>query len=179
MIFERICLNSSFNCFWHDGIGFELIEETRNTNKTRCKLLVLAVFKNKNTIMKKLFTLVAGLFIMAVAIAADRRPVVTIDNSKNYKIVIDGKSYFGSNMTISVNNMLPGKHTIKVFEIKQNRYMKKEKLVDASTFQLGRNDVNISINRFGDISITEIRDRGRFERIDYDQHKRNQPDRRF
>lgn len=129
--------------------------------------------------MKKIFTLAAGLFLVVAAMAADRRPVVTIDNSKNYKIVIDGKSYFGNNMTISVNNLMSGKHRIEVFEMKKNRFTRKEKLVDASTFQLGRNDIRISVDRFGDISIMEIRDRGRFERIEDNRNKRSEPVRRF
>lgn len=125
--------------------------------------------------MKKIFTLVAGLFLMVAAMAADRRPVVTVNNSKNYKIVIDGKSYFGTNTTISLNNLAMGKHSIKVYEMKKSGYgrMAKEVMTDAATFTVSRNDVSISIDRFGDVTVTEIRDRGRFERIDNHGRKDN------
>ncbi len=118
--------------------------------------------------MKKIFTLIAGLFLMVAAMAADRRPVVTVNNSKNYKIVIDGKSYFGTNTTISLSNLMTGKHTIKVYEMKKSGYgrMAKEVMTDAATFNLSRNDVSISIDRFGNVAVSEVRERGRFERID-------------
>ena len=111
--------------------------------------------------MKKIFTLVAGMLLTAAVFAADRKPVVTINSSKNYKIVIDGKSYFGDNLTIRLDDYFKRSHTIKVFEMKRGLYVKGERLVDAAIFQLDRNDVAITIDRFGNIKIREMKGHGR------------------
>mgnify|MGYP001576618365 CR=1 FL=1 len=114
--------------------------------------------------MKKIFTLVAGMLLTAAVFAADRRPVVTVNSSKNYKIVIDGKSYFGDNLTIRLDGYFKKSHTIKVFELRRGFYVKGERLVDAAIFQVDRNDVLIKIDFRGNIKIREIRDHSRFER---------------
>ncbi|HMK27993.1 MAG TPA: hypothetical protein VK483_18325 [Chitinophagaceae bacterium] len=110
--------------------------------------------------MKKIFTLVAGMLLTAAVFAADRKPVVTINSSKNYKIVIDGKNYFGDNITLRLDDYFKRNHTIKVFEMRRGLYVKGERLVDAATFRVDRNDVAITIDRFGNIRIREIRGRG-------------------
>jgi hypothetical protein len=46
--------------------------------------------------MKKIFTLLTGILITLVTFAADR-PTVTLRSTRNYEIVIDGKSYFSQN----------------------------------------------------------------------------------
>ena len=112
--------------------------------------------------MKKIFTLVAGMLLTAAVFAADRKPVVTINSSKNYKIVIDGKSYFGDNMTLRLDDYFKRSHTIKVFEMRRGLYVKGERLVDAATFQVDRNDVAITIDRFGNIKIREMRGQGHY-----------------
>lgn len=105
--------------------------------------------------MKKIFTLIAGMLFAAALFAADRRPVVKINSSKNYKIVIDGKAYFGNNNTISLDRFNGGRHTIKVFEMKRGYFGGREKLVSSSIFMVNRNDVVINIDWFGNISIRE------------------------
>jgi hypothetical protein len=112
--------------------------------------------------MKKIFTLMAGMLLTVAMFAADRRPVVTINSSKNYKIVIDGKNYFGDNITLRLDDYFKRNHTIKVFEMRRGLYVKGERLVDAATFQVNRNDVAITIDRFGNIKIREMRGRDRF-----------------
>ena len=115
--------------------------------------------------MKKIFTLAFGLLMSVALFAADRKPSITVNTSKNYKVVIDGKSYFG-NSTISINNLYGGRHTVKVYEMKRG-FFGKEKLVDASTFMLSRNDMVISVGRFGNIAIKETKPfNGRFDRDD-------------
>jgi len=64
--------------------------------------------------MKKMFTLLTGLFLTATLMAADRRPVVTINSNNNFKIIIDGKSYFGDNITIRLSELYGNQHSIKV-----------------------------------------------------------------
>lgn len=118
--------------------------------------------------MKKIFTLIAGMLFAATLFAADRRPVVKINSSKNYKIVIDGKAYFGNNNTISLDRFNGGRHTIKVFEMKRGYFGGREKLVSSSIFMVNRNDVVINIDWFGNISIREKKNYRRFGHNDRD-----------
>ncbi len=135
--------------------------------------------------MKKIFTLVAGTLLTAAVFAADHRPMVTLINNGNFRVVIDGKSYFGNNMTVRLDNYYSNpygdfygnsnfygsgysnnygdRHTIKVFEMRRGFFVR-ERLVDATTFQVGRNDLMIHIDRFGSIDIREMRGFGRFDR---------------
>ncbi len=127
--------------------------------------------------MKRIFTLFAALFVTVALFAADRRPVVTVNSSKNYKIVIDGRSYYSNDRKIQLSNLHNGRHTIKVFEMKRIGYNQREKLVAATTFQLNRKHVLIHIDRFGNINIREARNNGRFD-SDRDWDDRND-NRRF
>lgn len=123
--------------------------------------------------MKKIFTLFAGLLMAAAVFAADRRPMVTVSNSnKNYKVVIDGRTYFGSSLNaIYLDNAnVYGKpanrmHTVKVYELKRGFFVR-ERLVDAATFMVGRNDIMIKIDFSGQIKIREMKDFGRNDRND-------------
>src|SRR6187402_1976113 len=103
--------------------------------------------------MKRIFTLFAALFVTVALFAADRRPVVTVNSSKNYKIVIDGKTFFSSDRNIQLANLHNGRHSIKVFEMKRMGYNQREKLVASTTFLLNRKNVQINIDRFGNLKI--------------------------
>lgn len=110
--------------------------------------------------MKKIFTLIAASLLTVASFAADRRPSVTLKTAKNYEIVIDGQSYFSTsnNGTMNISNIRSGQHSIKVFEANRTfMFRKAKRMVSASTFQLGRNDVAISIDFRGQINITEDR----------------------
>jgi hypothetical protein len=120
--------------------------------------------------MKKIFTLVAGMLLTAAVFAADRKPVVTVKSSKNYKIVIDGKSYFGDNLTLRLDDNFKRSHTIKVFEMRRGLFVNREKMVDAAVFQLDRNDVAISIDWAGNIKIREMKGYGHFGRDGRDDY---------
>jgi hypothetical protein len=107
--------------------------------------------------MKKIFTLIAATFLTVASFAADRKPVVSVTASKNYQIVIDGQSYSGSSI-MNLSNIRFGQHSIQVYEMSRGfMFRKGKRLVDASTFQLRNNDVNISIDFRGQISISEDR----------------------
>jgi hypothetical protein len=108
--------------------------------------------------MKKIFTLIAASLFTVAVFAADRKPVVTLKTSRNYEIVIDGQSYFNSNSMMNISNIRQGQHSIKVFEMSRNLMSRRgKKLVDASSFQVRNNDVSISVDFRGQISITENR----------------------
>lgn len=139
--------------------------------------------------MKKIFTLFAGLFMTIAVFAADRGPLVMLNNdSRQFKVVIDGKSYFGDNIRVDLNQRYgygdSRMHTIKVYEMR-NGFFQRERLVDATTFYLGKRDLVINVNRFGDVKIQEFKDRGRDrwngddDRRDRDGRDRNDRGNRF
>lgn len=108
--------------------------------------------------------------------AADRRPTVTVNSMKNYKIVIDGRAYFGSNSSISLYNLYDGRHTIQVFEMRGSIYGRRrpvERMIASSVFRVDRKDVVINIDFFGNISIREIKKYRRYDRNDHDDRDRD------
>jgi hypothetical protein len=126
--------------------------------------------------MKKIFTLIAATFLTVASFAADRKPVVTVKASKNYEIVIDGQSYFSSNSVMNLSNIRYGQHSIKVYEVSRGFMFKRAKrLVDASTFQLRNNDVDINIDFRGQIRITE----DRFGHDKWNDHRDNGRDNNY
>lgn len=126
--------------------------------------------------MKKMFTLLSGLFLTFALLAADPRPVVTLTSMSNYKVVIDGKAFFTNNSQMSLRNLSRGYHSIQVFEMRRGYYQQRERLVSSSSFFLKRNDIRIFINRFGDVRIKEIKGFGRFERDDDDWYEKDRHD---
>ncbi len=131
--------------------------------------------------MKKMFTLVSGLLLAVAVMAADRRPVVMVNSMKNYKIVIDGRTYFSNDNSIRISHLNKGFHHIRVFEMRRGYFDRREILVASSTFQLRRHDVRITIDRFGRIHTREIRGNDRFDRDDdfRDRDRRFDDNRRF
>lgn len=111
--------------------------------------------------MKKIFTLIAGLLLTVAVFAADRRPMVTISSEKNYKVVIDGRSYFGSDAAIRISNLSQGTHSIKVYQMKRSFFERNEKLISSTTFKMGKRDVKINIDRVGRVSVTK--EKGRYD----------------
>jgi hypothetical protein len=109
--------------------------------------------------MKKIFTMCLGLVLAAVVFAAERRPDVTIISMKKYEIVIDGKSYFSNNRMMNIDNLRNGRHSIQVYEMNNRSFsmFKRKQLVASKTFQLRSNDLRITIDRFGHLTITEDR----------------------
>ena len=131
--------------------------------------------------MKKMFTLFSGLLLAVAVMAADRKPVVTVNSMKNYKIVIDGRTYFSNDNSIRISHLNKGFHSIKVFEMRRGYFERRERLVASKSFNLRRNDVRILIDRFGNISIRELNRNGRFDRDDdfRDRDRWDDDDRRF
>jgi hypothetical protein len=111
--------------------------------------------------VKKIFTLLAGTLMAVAVMAADHRPVVRLQNFRNFKVVIDGRSYFGNNMAIRLNNYHGNRHTIKVYEMRRG-FFQRERLVDMAAFRTRNKDVMIRIDQFGRIDIRERRNNGRY-----------------
>src|SRR4029079_1885402 len=120
--------------------------------------------------MKKIFTLVLSSLFVVAAMAADRRPTVTIQSGKNYQIVIDGKSFstsFGGSMTVPY--LSQGYHTIQVYSSMGRTFFmgRRSRMLDQSSFVLRNNDINIRIDMFGNISVKELK--GGWDRDDHDR----------
>jgi len=145
--------------------------------------------------MKKIFTMCLGLVLTAAVFAADRRPDVTIISMKKYEIVVDGRTYYSNNRMLNIDNLRNGRHTIQVYDMSSNRgfsIFQRKRLVASKSFQLRNNDVKITIDRFGQLMITEDRF-GRDDRFgkddrdwndhngqdQRDDHGRNDRDRKF
>lgn len=135
--------------------------------------------------MKKIFTLLASLFLTVALFAADRRPVIKLNNNNNYKVVIDGRSYFGDDINIHPDYFLRGKHTVRVYEMKRGFLGRSERLVDATSFFIDRDDVLIRIDRSGKIMIREDKHGkwdnryGKNQRDNDDDYRNDRPVRRF
>ena len=142
--------------------------------------------------MKKISTLVLASLLTMAVFAADRRPSVTIQATRNYEIVVDGKTYSSMNGSmINLGNLRAGHHTINVYKVSQGfSFRKVKKVIASSTFLLRNNDLRISIDQSGSIRVTESkfgkdRDDGGWKDNDYDRNDgrdrddRDRNDRRF
>ncbi len=134
--------------------------------------------------MKKVFLFAAGIMLAAAVFAADRRPVLTVNSSNNYRIVIDERSYFGSNITLNLDDYYSSYHTIKVYEMRRGLFSNegRERMVASSSFQTGQNDIVINIDSYGYINIREINNYNYngYDRNDqYNRDWNDRDDRRF
>ena len=135
--------------------------------------------------MKKIFTLALGMMITAAMFAADRKPMVTVSSTKRYTVVIDGRQYRPNGSTISISNLFNGEHNVRVYKGKPGFFMNANKLVASSGFQIRNNDVQITIDRFGQIQISESRfshdwsDHGSGRKTGHDHGQRDDHGTRF
>lgn len=106
--------------------------------------------------MKRIFTLATGLMIAASLFAADFRPQVTISSAKNFKIVVDGRAYFGSDYGITLYDLRPGFHNIQVFEMGRG-YFRRERMVANTSFCMERNDLMINIDFWGNVAVRQMK----------------------
>jgi len=116
---------------------------------------------NLNSIkMKKIFTLLTASLLTMAVFAADHRPSVTVKASRNYEIVIDGRSYFKSDYgVLNISGLRGGYHSITVYDANRGYFFRKFKRVVAqSSFMLRGNDISIFIDQFGRMLVKEKRD---------------------
>lgn len=123
--------------------------------------------------MKKLFTLAAGILATFAVFAADRNPVITVTSTKNFKVVIDGKTFFPGNNPVRLTGLHNGRHTIRVYEMRRGLFERRERLVTSSSFRTRGHDVRIMIDQFGKIRMQEIKRDGRFNRFDDNRRNKN------
>ena len=123
--------------------------------------------------MKKIFTLLVVSLLATSLFAADHRPVIKLNNNKNNKVVIDGRTYFGDDITIRPDYFMRGQHTIRVFEMRRGLFGRTERLVDEAIFRMDRDNILIKVDFAGNIKIREDRRNGRDYNDDrYDRNNR-------
>jgi len=106
--------------------------------------------------MKKIFTLAIASMLTLSLLAADRRPTVKLTTDRKFEVVIDGKSYASAlGNTMDVSLFTGGRHTIKVYALRGGLFSKQRKLVSTSTFELDRKDVDIRVDRSGQILVKQ------------------------
>ena len=131
--------------------------------------------------MKRIFTLAVAVLMTTLLLAADRRPTVILNSSRNFEIVIDGRSIVTNGRTITLDRLNSGRHTIRVFELRRNfRGRIQKRLVSQSTFRLRNQDLLIRVNNRGEILTKESRNRRMFNDRDYRGNDRDRDfDREF
>jgi len=107
--------------------------------------------------MKKISTLVLASLLTMAVFAADRRPTVTLQSTRNYEIVIDGKSYTSNNFsTMNIGGLRDGYHSVTVYKVQQGFFFRKmKKVVSSTSFLLRGNDIDIKVNQFGQVKVDE------------------------
>lgn len=120
-----------------------------------------------------------GLFLTLAVMAADRGPDLTVRMSRNYKVVIDGRTFYSNGSTLRINYIPRGFHTIQVFEIRNTGYFgQRQRMVNSSSFRMGKEDVKIFIDHYGRINILKDKEYGRYGRTeDRDWENRDWNDR--
>ena len=128
--------------------------------------------------MKKIFTLAMGVLMTTLLFAADHRPAVILNSSRNFEVVIDGRSFMTQGRTITLDRLDNGRHTIRVYELRRSfRGRTQRQLVSQSSFRLRNQDLLIRINQNGEIFTKESR-RG-FGNDRYDRNGRDDRDDRY
>ena len=109
--------------------------------------------------MKKISTLIVASLLTMASFAADRRPSVTVQASKNYEVVIDGRSYSGGNFgSMTISNLRDGYHTVNVYKTNRGFFFGRNKrAVSTSSFMLRGNDISIYVDQFGQVQVNESR----------------------
>ena len=135
--------------------------------------------------MKNIFTTIFCYFLVVSTFSQSTQSVHIIFNginnkTKNYKIILDGNSFFSNKNyssnndnqnTVVINNLEPEKHTLKVYRLansnaKYNRTSKKT-LVYSKTFDLREGyDMDITINANGRVQFSENSTSGEVESKD-------------
>lgn len=129
--------------------------------------------------MKKMFTLLGIMLLGLSVMAADHKPVlVTVKNYNHYKVVIDGRPFYGDEITLRMNQFGNNRHTVQVFEMRRSYYGSQERLVDATSFYTDRNDVLIRIGWFGNIRVREMKNYRYYDRDDRRDRDYDRDDRR-
>ncbi|HRD58744.1 MAG TPA: DUF4476 domain-containing protein [Ferruginibacter sp.] len=137
--------------------------------------------------MKKIYTLVALVFLSLASFAFNSRlSISTVDNSNRILVVIDGKVYKtgnGQNNDIVIDDLRAGYHSVKLYKTKgnyfgwgNNRHRGREILMyNGNVYVRNGYHTDILINRFGK-AFTDERQIGRYDNDDDNDNGYNDRD---
>ena len=102
--------------------------------------------------MKKISVLILSSLFALTLFASGRQPLVTVNTSNDYEVMIDGTYYRGNN---TIPNLSQGTHSVQVYQTKRGLLGKRRTLISTSSFQVRDNDVNIFVDANGQLRINE------------------------
>ena len=102
--------------------------------------------------MKKISVLILSSLFALTLFASGRQPLVTVNTSNDYEVMINGTYYRGNN---TIPNLSQGTHSVQVYQTKRGLLGKRRTLVTTSSFQLNNNDVSIFVDSNGQLRINE------------------------
>lgn len=108
--------------------------------------------------MKSLFTLLLSSLVAFSVFAADAtgRVIVSLNGNRDYRVVVDGRSYGGTNR-IYLNNLGSGRHTIEVYPAQSNRGRKNNPVQSTDFTVRPQYDLNIMVLPNGRLKFNETR----------------------
>jgi hypothetical protein len=125
--------------------------------------------------MKTLFTFLLSGLVALSAMAADvaGRITVSFTGNRDYRVLIDGRSYAASNR-IYLNDVSTGRHTIEVYPAQSNNRKRVQPLYSGSFTVRSRYDMHIKVLPNGRVQFDEKRaDNNRYDRNDHDWNDRD------
>lgn len=124
--------------------------------------------------MKTLFTFLLSSLVAFSAMAADDygRLVVSLNGNRDYRVVVDGRSYGGTNR-IYLNDIGPGRHTIEVFPAQNNKGRKNTPVHSVSFTMRPQYDMTIKVLPNGRLQFDEKRINNRNDRDNRDRRDRD------
>lgn len=138
--------------------------------------------------MKTLFTFLLSGLVAFSAFAADAtgRVIVSLTGNKQYRVVVDGRAYGGTNR-IFLNDLRPGRHSIEVYPVQASRNRKNEPVHSVTFTTRPQYDMNIRVLPNGRLQFDEKRvgkgndrnDRDRRDRDDRYGRERDDRDDRY
>jgi len=109
--------------------------------------------------MKTVITFFAAI-LFTVASFANSMPArlkITSMSNTNLRIIVDGNKYDNMGNALSLNNLRAGYHDIKIYEIRKGWGNRDRLMYSSSVFFKPDVQMNIFINRSGDVAVAEQR----------------------
>lgn len=124
--------------------------------------------------MKTLFTFLLSSLVAFSAFAADHygRLTVTLNGNRDYRVVVDGRNYGGTNR-IYLNDIGPGRHTIEVYPAQSNRGRRTQPIQSVNFTMRPEYDMNIRVLPNGRLQFDEKRISNRNSRDSRDRDNRD------
>jgi hypothetical protein len=130
--------------------------------------------------MKSIITFLAFIFLSVCVFANYPKSRLVVTNLENttLHIVIDGRHYNGVGISLALDDLSAGYHLIKVYQVRRV-WFKSDRLLYASKVFLKPNyQVNVLINRSGQLSVVE-QQMGKYGRGDDRGYGRNDDNDRY